>query len=241
MLNPNELKNWLHRDWTNTDKCLLVLATFDHSVPLSDIRARLLDGGVRKASGWNVSGLLGAKPQFAVNTSQGWEITDAGKMHLVNLGVQTASPAAAQVATDLRALLTKITDSDTKRFVDEAIKCFELGLHRSAVVMSWLAAVHVLKNEVLKNYLVEFNREASRVNQRWKDAKSLDDIGEMKEADFLEQLRRISLVGKNVKEELLVCLRMRNSCGHPNSHKIGPNTVARHIEQLLLNVFNRFC
>ena len=40
--------------------------------------------------------------------------------------------------------------------------------------------------------------------------------------------------------ELRNCLDRRNGCGHPNSLKIGPNTVAHHIEILLLNVFKAF-
>ncbi|MGB3448736.1 MAG: hypothetical protein WBA48_18795 [Xanthobacteraceae bacterium] len=241
MLKPDELKDWLHRDWTNTDKCLLVLATFEKPTTLKSIRDRFISAGVRKASDWNISGLLSSKSTLAVNTPDGWEITQAGKQHLVNLGVTKASPAAARVATDLRLLQNKIKDADTAGFVGEAIRCYELELNRSAVVMSWLAAFHVLKIEVFKNHLAAFNAEAARVNPKWKPAKSLDDLGEMKEADFLDRLRAISVIGKNVKDELQACLKTRNSCGHPNSFKIGPNTVARHIEQLLLNVFNRFC
>jgi hypothetical protein len=43
-----------------------------------------------------------------------------------------------------------------------------------------------------------------------------------------------------VKNELKECLDRRNGCGHPNSLKIGANTVAHHIEILLLNVFKVF-
>ena len=62
----------------------------------------------------------------------------------------------------------------------------------------------------------------------------------MREADFLDRLVAISVLGKNVKEELKECLDRRNACGHPNSYKIGANTVAHHIEILLLNVFKKF-
>jgi hypothetical protein len=48
----------------------------------------------------------------------------------------------------LRALLAKVKDADTRSFVEEAVQCYELELNRSAVVMSWVAAVHVLKKEV---------------------------------------------------------------------------------------------
>jgi hypothetical protein len=62
----------------------------------------------------------------------------------------------------------------------------------------------------------------------------------MAEADFLDRIAAISVIGKNVKKELNDCLDRRNGCGHPNSLQIGANTVAHHIEILFLNVFQKF-
>jgi len=62
----------------------------------------------------------------------------------------------------------------------------------------------------------------------------------MKEHDFLDVLESISLIGKNVKQELQQSLQLRNACGHPNSLKIGVNKVSSHIEILILNVFSKF-
>jgi hypothetical protein len=157
-----------------------------------------------------------------------------------NLGVTGISPAAVQVATDLRAELPRIVNDNTRLFAEEAIKCYEAELYRSAVVMSWLAAIDVLHNHVHQNHLARFNAEAKRVDSRWKDARTTDDLGRMSEADFLERIAAISVVGKNVQKELKDCLDRRNGCGHPNLLKIGANTAAHHIEILLLNVFKIF-
>lgn len=144
------------------------------------------------------------------------------------------------VANDLRAELAKIVDSNTRAFVEEAICCYEAGLHRSAVVMSWIAAVDVLHKHVCNSYLAVFNAEVSRVDAKWKAAKTPDDLGRMGEAELLDRLAAISVLSKNVKAELKNCLDRRNGCGHPNSLKLGTNTVAHHIEILLLNVFKKF-
>lgn len=189
---------------------------------------------------WNVSGILGRTKGLAIRTPTGWEIAESGKQHLMNIGVSRISPSALHVATDLRSTLAKIPDDDTRAFVEEAIKCYELGLHRSAITMSWLAAVDVLHNHILKHHLKAFNDEAKRVDQDWKIARSTDDLGRMKESNLLDRLDAISVIGKNVKKELKGCLDRRNACGHPNSLKIGANTVAHHLEILLLNVFKVF-
>jgi len=93
---------------------------------------------------------------------------------------------------------------------------------------------------VVDNRLSDFNDEATRRNSKWKPAKNADDLGKMKENDFLLILESLSEIGKNVKQELETCLKLRNSCGHPNSLKVSESRVAAHIEILVLNVFSRF-
>jgi len=241
LLTLDELKNWVHRDLGSADKALLVLASLGKPSGVSVIKARGQEAGLQAIKKWNISGILVRTKGLAINTPAGWEVSDAGKQHLRTLGVTKVSPAAVQIATDLRALLKKVTDADTRAFVEEAIECYELKFYRSAVVMSWLAAVHVLKNEVHQKHLAAFNVEARKHDPKWKGAKTTDDIGLMNESVFLDRISSVSLIGKNVKDELQKCLRLRNGCGHPNSLKIGANAVANHLEILLLNVFNRFC
>ena len=234
----NDLKSTLHGELTQIDKLLLVLSSFDSPCQVSDIKARAMEAGLRAASTWNLSDVLRRSNGLAIRTGEGWEITESGQQRLQAIGL--ARKSSNQVAHDLRAELSNIVDTNTRAFADEAIKCHEFGLYRSAIVMSWIAAIDVLRHYVINNHLGQFNAEARRVNTRWKDAKTPDDLGNMKESDFLDRLVGISILGKNVKVELKTCLDRRNGCGHPNSLRIGANTSAHHIEVLLLNVFKRF-
>jgi hypothetical protein len=140
---------------------------------------------------------------------------------------------------EFRSQLANITNEEARGFVEEAIECFESDLYRAAVVMSWIAAVRVLYDRVHTLHLNEFNDEATRVDSRWKRAKTPDDLARMKESEFLDRISAISIIGKNVKQELQKCLELRNGCGHPNSLNIGRNTVAHHIEILLMNVLTQ--
>ena len=240
LLGVSDLKTLLHQDSPPLDKLLVILASFDEPCSVKDLVTRASEAGFRIPKNWNPSSIMGRSKGLAIRAPNGWELTDAGKQRLRNLGVTKISPAAVQVATDLRAELQNIKDDDTHAFVEEAIKCYEAELHRSAIVMSWLSAVDVLQNHVHTKHLKAFNAEAKRVDAKWKDAKTTDDLGRMGEADFLDRIAALSILGKNVKEQLKSCLKLRNGCGHPNSLKIGPNTVAHHIEILLLNVFQKF-
>lgn len=239
MLKSVELKAWLHKDLGRLDKVLLVLATQDEPISVTQIGELADAAGFRKMRKWNVSAVLSASKGKAIRTS-GWELTDVGKMHLRDLGVSTFSPAAMQVTVDLRKYLAGITDVQTRNFLEEAIKCHEAGLYRSAIVMSWLGAVDVLQKHLHQKHLAAFNAEAQRVNSNWKHANSQDDIGKMSERDFLDRIEALSIIGKNVKAQLKACLDLRNGCGHPNTLKVSVNKSAAHIETLLQNVFEKF-
>lgn len=240
MLNSTDLKTWLHKDISRLDQLLLILATLDRPASLAHIREQAQNAGFRIPKKWNMSDTLGRSKGLAINTTSGWEITDAGTQHLRSLGVSDISPAAMSVAVDLRNHLAKVLDSETKAFVSEAIQCHEAGLYRSAVVMSWLGAISILHKHVHANRLADFNAEASRVDSRWRTAVTTDDLGKMNEDKFLDTIERLSIIGKNVKESLKECLKRRNGCGHPNSMRVSTNQSAAHIEVLLLHVFERF-
>jgi hypothetical protein len=184
------------------------LATFDGSCQIADIRARAVNAGLKFSKSWNPSARLAEARRLglALGTPTGWEITEAGKQHLRNRGVTAVSAAAVRVATDLRSELSKIKNSTSRAFAEEAVKCYEGELNRSAIVMSWLSAVDVLYHVVMTQHLADFNKEALRVDPKWKTAKSADDLSRMKEADFLDRLVGISVIGKNVKTELKQCL-----------------------------------
>ncbi|MDO9473435.1 MAG: hypothetical protein Q7J28_10305 [Caulobacter sp.] len=231
------MKLWLQKDGlSRLDKVLLVLSTFEKPRGVSEIKAEARSVGCNMDK-WNVSEVLGRGRGATLQVLGGHELSEKGKARLRDLGVDSASPAATQVAIDLRAHLASISDKDTRVFVEEAIRCYEAKLFRSAIVMSWLAAVDVLKKWIVNNHLAAFNTEARRVDSKWKDAKNSDEFGVMKEVDFLNRLVGISQLGKNPKQRLDQALTLRNGCGHPNSLKVGQNEAAAHIEALLKNVF----
>lgn len=240
LLTEDDLKQWLHKELRQLDKLLLLLATFDTPVRLPGLRQRAAEAGLKIGKTWNPSASLSKSKGLAIRVPEGWEITESGKAYLRNLGVTSLSPAAMQVATDLRAHLEKITNPNTRAFVEEAIKCHEGALYRSAIVMSWLAAIDVLHRVVVASHLAAFNASAKSIDTKWKDAVNEDGVGRMNEEKFLERCAAVSVLGKNQKDELLKGLKLRNGCGHPNSLKVGPNAVANHIEILLLNVFELF-
>lgn len=243
MLAESQLKNLLAKsEFTSTDKLLLCLATENVTAKsVAKLRDLAIKNGLRAAGKWNVSLLLARSKGRAIRSNDGWELTDDGKNYVAGLvGPYAASPAPA-VAASLRIHLSKIQNPDVRAFVEEGIECFEQRLYRSAVVLSWVGAVALLHQHVVQRHLAAFNAEATRrFANKWKVAATSDDLSLMTESNFLQVLESISVIGKNVKQELEKQLKLRNGCGHPNTLKISENIVAAHVELLILNVFVPF-
>jgi len=197
-----------------------------------------LDAGVKHAGKIGFSAHLSSAEDKVFKTPEGWELTEKGRAHIAALsGISLAASPAATEAQALRAFLPTLKSIEIRAFLTEAIVCAEQSLFRAAVVLSWVGAMALLYDEVVAKHLVAFNAEATRRDARWKQAKTADDLGRMKEFVFLEVAESLSIFGKNVKQELETCLKLRNGCGHPNSLKIGPHKVAAHLETLANNVY----
>lgn len=242
MLDIDALKNLLHQaGFSKTDK-LLLCASFgvEASKSISEIKDIAKRAGFRQTDKWNVSSLLSRSGGLAIRTDAGWELTNSGKERVAQLAGAAITAYSPKVASSLRSHLSNISNQDTAAFLDEAIRCYETKLFRSAVVLSWVGAISVLYDYVVTNKLAEFNLEALKRNPKWKTASNKDDLANLKEHEFLQILHSISVIGKSVKDELEGCLKFRNGCGHPNSLKIGESRVSGHIEVLIQNVFSKF-
>jgi hypothetical protein len=213
---------------------------------VSEIRRHAHSAGLREISKWNISSILSGDRALVINTAAGWQLQPAGVSELASLGIVpggTSNPHKATATAQLRQYALKMTDPHRRSYVEEAITCYDAGLLRAAVVLSWVGAMAVLHDAVIKGPLVAFNTEVAKLDPKWKPASSADHLGLLKEDTFLDIIASpsVGLLGKNVKEELkTMCLKLRNGCGHPNSLKIGESRVAAHIESLVLNVFSQF-
>ena len=242
MLAEPALKSLLHRPgFTRLDKALLCLAV-DVSTPKAakQIKQIAQAAGLQQIKKWNISAILGGSKGLAIRTPAGWELSPDGKSYVARVAGRLVVGPAPTTAANLRRHLAGVSDPLIEAFAREAVTCHEMGLHRAAVVLAWVGAVSVLQEYVVQNKLPEFNAEARRRDKKWKAAKTRDDLGRMKEYDFLQVLESISVIGKSVKQELEKRLQLRNACGHPSSLKIADNTAAAHIEVLILNVFSQF-
>jgi hypothetical protein len=242
LLDRESIKELLARkDIGKRDKLLICLAQEPlKPSAVSDVREFAISLGLREAKGWNISRFFGDAKSLAVRTNDGWELTNAGRELVASISGPLLPSVTVLVVSALRKQLAAIANEATRAFVEESVKALEVKLFRSAIVFSWVGAVSVLYDHVVNKRLAEFNAEALRRDPKWKTAKTQDDLARMKEHDFLQVLSGISLIGKNVKEQLEICLKLRNGCGHPNTLKVGEHNASAHVETLIQNVFATF-
>jgi hypothetical protein len=244
LLTVSDAKRLIHHAsvTSNGDKVLILLAIDPTAgVQVAEMKDRAAKAGWPAGARLNISLILSRSGGLAIRTSTGWELSDAGRHYLV--GVAAVLPKHAVIkktSSLLRQHLNSIADPLTKAFAEEAVVCFEAEQYRAAVVFSWAGSIALLHKRVFDQHLPAFNTEALLRDKKWKDAKQQDDLGRMKEKDFLDMCEFLGLVGKNVKQTLGECLNLRNGCGHPNSLQIAEHSVASHIERLIMNVYSKF-
>jgi hypothetical protein len=242
LLPAESLKEVLHRPGlSRSDQFLICLAVdVDHPKNIREIIQIARNAGLDKVAKWNISACLSRQKGKVIRTPKGWELLPEGKAYVEKLVSAYIRVPTKKITTSLRTHLTKIKNPNTLEFVEEAINCCEAGYWRAAVVLSWAGAISVLYDYVEENRLSDFNAEATRRYTKWKPIKTASDFAQIKEFDFLQIIKAISMIGKNEKEELEKCLDLRNACGHPSNLKIGEHRTAGHIEVLILNVFSIF-
>ena len=237
-INESALPSCLSTMKSQVDRGVLTLGSFSGVATTAEIKSRLIELGYSEASNWPLASRFAADGRV-VGKKGAYQLSSRG-LKWLDEHVSALPQASHDVRGDLREHLETILDEDVKRVLQEAVTALESRLFRSAVVMSWLAAVFVLQKCVFDNHRREFDSLVKAKKPDWRSLRRLDDFGQLREGEFLDRLTDLSIIGKNVKNELKGCLDRRNSCGHPNSYMLGESTAAHHLDTLILNVFKRF-
>lgn len=224
------------------DKVLILLSVGDAAVLRPAVIRDLGEGlGVSGIKKWNISDILSKAGSLVLNVGTGWELSETGSNRVRELAVKAnINLVVTNSSESLRGHLSVIANDATRQFAQEAIACFEARQYRAAVVFSWAGAISLLYDHVCSSHLVAFNAEASK-RPRWRNAKNADGLARMGDHDFLDVLEAIGEIGKSTKQMLQnQCLTLRNGCAHPSSSRVAENSVAAHIEKLILNVFSKY-
>jgi hypothetical protein len=142
----------------------------------------------------------------------------------------------------LLELPNKIPNIGEREFLDEALRCFQAGAFRAAVVMCWNLAFDHLCNFILQHHLSSFNQQwPIRFKKHHEQAKipavsKRDDFAEFKEFDVIDICRSAGFLSADVCKVLREKLDKRNSAAHPSGVVISQLQAEGFIDDLVRNV-----
>jgi len=214
---------------------------FPQATP-SRIRTDLMDAQVPRAKTANYSAVLARLVPRVHRVGSGrWEITETGEKYVrtvLGLTLDREADLAPQDVGVLAKLAAALSDDAERDYVEEAIKCLEVGARRASVVFLWAGAVHNLREKVWsQNQPPSIEAALKSHNPKARPFKKKGDFANVSDSDLLQIGQDFEIIDKNDKTMLSQALDLRNSCGHPVKYKPGEKKVSSFIEDVLQIVF----
>lgn len=153
------------------------------------------------------------------------------------LGLPAADVEIEHDVGTLSALAAKIADPTVRGYVDETIKCLQVGALRAAVVFLWTGAMRTLHEAALVKGAAGVNVAIAKHDPKARAVSKVDDFAYVKDKVFLLAAFDLGLVDKGERDALQEGLDLRNRCGHPTSYKPGEKKASGFIEDIVGIVF----
>jgi hypothetical protein len=174
----------------------------------------------------DTTGLAGA--------SRLWSLTETGRQEVRDLANLPASdPEVEHDVKTLRDLVARVPDADVKDYLEEAIKCFQVGALRAGVVFVWSAVIRTIQYKVLGCGEVKANDALKTHYQRAKHVSNVDHFAYIDDSITLLAAKDLGLYDKNEAGILKEALDLRNKCGHPGKYRPGIKKVSSLLEDVV--------
>lgn len=211
---------------------------------VEDIRELLVKGRIPGAARINVADTLSRSvplvhPEYDAEGRLAWELTSPGLKYVMALlePEQTEREIKTEVGS-LETLLNKISDSDVKDYLEEAILCLKVGALRACVVFLWAGAVQTLRYEAISKGSQILNASIIKRDPKSRiTVESMDDFAYVKDSKLLEVCCDLGILSSGEKKMLNAALDLRNNCGHPDKYDPGIKRVSAYIEDITGIVF----
>ncbi|MCH7974366.1 MAG: hypothetical protein IH949_10860 [Bacteroidetes bacterium] len=230
------------------DKILAVLYYSDRykmkeSLTVDAIKTELKLSRVPKFKKINVADVLNKSGHFVDSpgtegSKRLWRLTESGKQYIRNLlGLPLTD---IEIEHDVASLLTitdTLNDQQVKDYINEGVKCLQVGALRACVVFLWSGAIRIVQNELLTYNQVHLNTSIKKYDPKTRIIKSIDHFAYVKDKTTILSALDLGMFDKNQKDTLEEALNLRNRCGHPGKYKPGPKKVSSFIEDVVTLVF----
>lgn len=167
-----------------------------------------------------------------------WNLTPSGIEHVQKiLGLPSTVAEIEHDIGSLKTILDQISDAEIKDYIEEALKCLQVGALRASVVFLWSGAIRLIQNKLLSIDLVKLNSAIKKFDPKTRDISKLDHFSYIKDSISILASVELGIFDKNQKDTLEESLNLRNRCGHPGKYKPGVKKVSSFIEDITSIVF----
>lgn len=163
---------------------------------------------------------------------------DSYRIPITNIARQ----APAEALHSLR-VATAAAPEGYRRYLDEAVDCYEAGAYRGAVLMVWAATIEHIYSAVARKASGFKALEAANVarfgkSNAYRPIRKKNDLLYLNDKNFLLLCEDVGVFNKNARKLLEDKLDTRNRCGHPTGYVLGREEAVVFIESLINNIIN---
>ena len=168
-----------------------------------------------------------------------WHLTDSGRAYVCELLSLPKSDVEIEhdVGT-LQTTVSKIQNTDIMNYLEEGLKCLQVGALRACVVFLWVAAIRIIQEKLIGTHITTVNLALKKHDPKARDIRRLDDFAYIKDSLTLLAAKELGVIDKGQKDTLDEALSLRNRCGHPSKYIPGVKKVSAFIEDLVSIVFS---
>lgn len=167
-----------------------------------------------------------------------WNLTDSGREHVRKLlGLPGADVEVEHDVGTLEQLVAKISDADVRDYLEEALKCLQVGALRACVVFVWAAGIRTIHTGMMAKGSRAVTAAVQKHDPKARAFNSIDDFAHVKDATSLLAAKDLGILDKNEKDTLTDALNLRNRCGHPGKYRPGVKKVSALVEDVTSILF----
>lgn len=213
------------------------------SLTVESIRRELRSARVSGHAKINVADVLSKSGHFVDSPgSEGakrlWRLTDSGTKHVRELlDLPAADPDIEHDVGALTSLVGSLNDAEVKAYVEESIKCLQVGALRAAIVFLWSGAIRTLQDKALSLGSTPLTAAVQKHDRKARKIARIEDYSYIKDKTALLAFRDLGLIDKSEKDTLEEALSLRNRCGHPGKYKPGAKKASSFVEDIISIVF----
>lgn len=167
-----------------------------------------------------------------------WALTETGHAYVRSLlDLPEADVEVEQDVGTLETLAGKVTDSDVRDYLDEAIKCLKVGARKACIVFLWVGAIRTVQSLMMAHGKSAVTAAVQKHDPKARAVKSLDDFAYIKDSVSLLAAKDLGVIDKGQKDALTDALDLRNRCGHPGKYRPGMKKVSAFVEDITTTVW----